>query len=145
MSFVCTPTKYLKTLTSCPSAFLVYHLPLAELAQKSCCATANISILQSEAFPKLSMALCVIDITSSEHVRNHCMLSPHCTVPLLTLDLILYVHKFSIIFAHTKSLFVFCNTILTNLLECPTVSILCKITLSCFNSLFHWWGIRGHG
>ena len=145
MSFVCTSTKYLKTLTSCPSAFLVYHLPLAELAQKSCCATANISILQSEAFPKLSMALCVIDITSSEHVRNHCMLSPHCTVPLLTLDLILYVHKFSIIFAHTKSLFVFCNTILTNLLECPTVSILCKITLSCFNSLFHWWSIRGHG
>lgn len=145
MSFVCTSTKYLKTLTSCPSAFLVYHLALAELSRKSCYATANISRLQSEAFPKLSMALCVLDITSSDHVRNHCMLSPHCTVPLLTPDLISYVHKFSITFAHTKSLFIFGNTILTDLLESPTVSILCKITLSCFNSLFHWRSIRGHG
>lgn len=137
--------RYLKTLTSCPSAFLVYHLPLAEFSWKSCCAIANISILQSEAFPKLSMPLCVIDITSGEHVRNRCMLSPYYTVSLLTPDLILYVYKFSIIFAHTKSLFIFCNTILTDLLECPTVSILCKITLSCFNSLFHWRSTRGHG
>lgn len=87
-SLICISTKYLKTVTDGLQLPFLSALSGAEFSRKPWCPVANISAPQLEPFPKLSMSLCIMDIASSERVRNYHMLSPNSIVSLLSPDLL---------------------------------------------------------
>lgn len=103
-------------------------LPRAEFSWKTCCPVANISAPPFEPFPRLSMSLCITDVTNSECVRNYRTLSPNFIVALVSPDLLC---KFSFPFVHIKSISILYSSILVSLPELPSFLPLIGLIRSC--------------